>query len=53
MDTDPMLTVAEVAEAVGYSDAFYFSKVFAKQEGLNPSHYMKRKSGVVPIQRNS
>ena len=49
MDADPMLTIAEVAEAAGYSDAFYFSKVFAKQEGLNPSQYIKRKSGITPI----
>ncbi len=45
MDNSPLLTISEVAEAVGYSDASYFSKIFAKQEGLTPSLYIRRKSG--------
>jgi len=43
MDCDPLMSITEVAQAVGYSDAFYFSKVFTKQEGLSPSSYLKRK----------
>ncbi len=43
MDRDPLLTVGEVAEAVGYADAFYFSKVFRKQAGISPSAYARRK----------
>lgn len=45
MESDPLLTVSEVAEAVGYSDAFYFSKVFSRQEGVTPSQFIKRSGG--------
>jgi len=45
MDMSPLLSISEIAEAVGYSDASYFSKVFTRQEGLTPSHYIKRKCG--------
>ena len=33
------LTVAQVAAAVGYRDALYFSRLFKKQLGLSPSEY--------------
>lgn len=33
------LTVAEVAHQVGYSDPYYFSRVFKKQTGYRPSQY--------------
>ncbi|HZG86588.1 response regulator [Paenibacillus sp.] len=38
------LSVAEVAEMVGYQDARYFSKVFGKAVGLSPMQYRKRLS---------
>lgn len=41
MDKDPLLSVGEVAEAVGYADAFYFSRVFRKQAGISPSAYSR------------
>lgn len=35
------MSVNEIAEAVGYSDYFYFTKLFAKTVGLSPSKYRK------------
>ncbi|WP_168193764.1 AraC family transcriptional regulator [Lysinibacillus sp. SGAir0095] len=35
------ITVAEVAEKVGYLDNFYFSRVFKKHTGLSPTMYKK------------
>ena len=35
------LTIAEVAEAVGYQDNFYFSRVFKKVMQQSPSQYRK------------
>ena len=35
------LTLLEVAEAVGYEDYRYFSRVFKKQKGITPSEYKK------------
>ena len=32
-------SVSEVAEKVGFSDLYYFSKCFKKNEGVSPSHY--------------
>lgn len=31
----------EIAQAVGYSDEYYFSKVFKKQLGISPKNYLK------------
>lgn len=31
----------EIAHAVGYSDEYYFSKVFKKQVGISPKNYLK------------
>ncbi|MEO6846564.1 MAG: AraC family transcriptional regulator [Chthoniobacterales bacterium] len=33
--------VTEIAEALGYSDPFYFSRVFRKHFGKSPLHYRK------------
>ncbi|MQN01247.1 MAG: response regulator [Lachnospiraceae bacterium] len=35
------LSMQEVAEQSGYSDYFYFTKVFKKVEGISPSKYKK------------
>lgn len=35
------LTVSEVAEAVGYQDSFYFSRVFKNSTKMSPSQYRK------------
>lgn len=36
---DPAIKIYEVAGLVGYQDTYYFSKVFRKQIGMNPSEY--------------
>lgn len=36
------LSIAEVAERVGYDDCFYFSRVFKKQTGYAPSTYRRK-----------
>lgn len=33
--------IAQIADAVGYPDAFYFSRVFSKQIGMPPAVYRK------------
>ena len=35
----PSATVTEVADAVGYADAKYFSRVFRKHLGIRPSDF--------------
>ena len=35
------MSVNEIAEAVGYSDYFYFTKLFTKTVGLSPSKYRR------------
>lgn len=39
-------TVAEIGEATGYLDYFYFSKVFKKKMGITPSAYRRREDTV-------
>ncbi|MBQ3125037.1 MAG: AraC family transcriptional regulator, partial [Clostridia bacterium] len=36
--------VSEVADAVGYDNSLYFSRVFKKYTGYSPSEYRKMKS---------
>ncbi|MDZ4200290.1 MAG: helix-turn-helix transcriptional regulator [Kiritimatiellia bacterium] len=40
VETD--LTVAEVAEQVGFEDPLYFSRSFRRLTGVPPSHYRAR-----------
>lgn len=42
LDKDPERSVQEVAAAVGYEDAYHFSKLFKKYYGLSPMHYKAR-----------
>ena len=34
--------IYEVADALGFESAFYFSKVFKKVEGITPTEYLNR-----------
>ena len=35
------LAISEVALAVGYSDALYFSRIFRKKTGIAPTQFIK------------
>lgn len=39
---DERLSVAAIAESVGYHDYYYFTKVFKKTQGITPSKYRKK-----------
>lgn len=39
----PNLTMAEIADKIGFSDSFYFSKCFKAEYGISPSEYRKKK----------
>ena len=36
------LSLKEIAEALGFSDQLYFSKVFKKTENMTPTEYRRR-----------
>ena len=38
---DDSRSIEEIANAVGYHDYFYFTKVFKKTQGISPSKYRK------------
>jgi len=40
--SDPELLAKEIGELLGFSDPFYFSRLFKKFEGCSPSEYRKR-----------
>lgn len=42
-------SIKEIAEQVGYSDAFYFSRDFRLSCGLSPKHYREQESTYVPL----
>ncbi len=42
MDRSPSTRVHEVADATGFSDPLYFSKVFRTHFGVSPRRYMRR-----------
>jgi len=39
---NPRRTVKEIAQAVGFDDPYYFSRIFRKKVGLSPEHYRRR-----------
>lgn len=40
---EPGARIHEVASALGYSDPYYFSKVFKKQTGLSPKEFIRKR----------
>ncbi len=43
MEAEPLVSIGEIADRVGYMDPYYFSKCFRKQYGIAPSHYMRNR----------
>ena len=39
------MTISEIAEKIGYSDQYYFSRLFKKIMGMAPSDYRRVKKG--------
>ena len=46
MNSRSELFVKDIAVMVGYSDQFYFSRIFRSVKGVSPSEYMEKLSGV-------
>jgi len=44
LSSTPRQSVELIAEGCGYSDSFYFSRVFKKSAGLSPTEYRKSKA---------
>lgn len=42
MQQDPEAYIRDIAERVGYSDQFYFSRIFRSVTGICPKEYMER-----------
>jgi AraC family transcriptional regulator, arabinose operon regulatory protein len=42
---DVNMNITAVADAVGYRDLYYFSKLFKKHHGVSPRHYRERTMG--------
>lgn len=49
MEEKKNLRISDLAYAVGYNDARYFSSSFKKEFGMLPSEYMEKFTGVDPI----
>lgn len=43
--------ISEIAFALGYEDAYYFSRIFKKTMGVSPSQYRQMRDGTVPYNR--
>ena len=41
LESGSSLSIAEIAERVGYEDAYHFSKLFKKAYGVSPSKMRK------------
>ncbi|HIR27510.1 MAG TPA: response regulator [Candidatus Choladousia intestinigallinarum] len=41
IETSDILSITDLAHAVGYNDSFYFSKIFHKLKGISPSNYIE------------
>ncbi|MDD3278105.1 MAG: helix-turn-helix domain-containing protein [Lachnospiraceae bacterium] len=42
LDGEPTKSIQSIAAAVGYEDAYHFSKIFKKYSGMSPLHYRGR-----------
>ena len=41
MESNPDILLKDVADMVGFTDAFYFSRVFKTHEGISPSAFLR------------
>ena len=48
--TQTKMTIAQIANAVGFEDEYYFSRRFRLQMGIPPSDYRKRHCPPIPAQ---
>ena len=45
LQSNPHILLKDVAEMVGFTDVFYFSRTFKAHEGISPSQYIQRNLG--------
>ena len=48
MQSNPDILLKDIAEMVGFTDVFYFSRVFKLYEGISPSLYAKNQKKDTP-----
>ena len=46
MEDNPDLFIKDIAAMVGFSDQFYFSRIFHSITGMSPAEYMKNHKGI-------
>jgi AraC-like DNA-binding protein len=46
--TETALPLKQISQAVGYDDPFYFSRMFKKMMGVNPTEYRRRQRLAAP-----
>ena len=46
MEDNPDLFIKAIAAMVGFSDQFYFSRIFHSITGMSPAEYMKNHKGI-------
>src|SRR5690606_33665519 len=46
---NPLLKISEIAQAVGFKDEKYYSKVFKKLEGCSPNEYRKARQSLESV----
>ncbi len=46
MEDKPDLFIKDIAVMVGFSDQFYFSRIFHSITGMSPAEYMKNHKGI-------
>lgn len=47
MLTESLLSISEISEYLGYPDVSYFQRLFKRQFGVSPSHYLKERPKAV------
>lgn len=45
MKAHPDMLIKEIAQAVGYANQYYFSRIFKKETGMWPTEYPGRDAG--------